>query len=59
VLINKETIRDIVAATIYIIFLGGQIVLWSQWQNRGKKAEAKLKAIPSSSTYGRPLVKRA
>lgn len=59
VLINKETIRDIVAATIYIIFLGGQISLWSQWQNRGKKAEAKLKAIPSSSTYGRPLVKRA
>ncbi len=56
---NKESFRDIVAATIYIVFLGGQIVLWGKWQNRGKIAEAKQKAIPTSSTYGRPLVKKA
>ncbi len=59
VLISKETIRDILAANIYIVFLGAQIKIWADWQNRGKKAEAKLKAIPTSSTYGRPLVKKA
>jgi hypothetical protein len=59
VLISKETIRDILAAGLYIVFLGGQIYMWMAWQNRGKKAEAKLKAIAESSTYGRPLLKRA
>jgi hypothetical protein len=59
VLVTKETIRDIIAATLYIVFLGGQIWIWSQWQNRGKKAEAKLKAIPAASTYGRPLLKKS
>ena len=59
--LSKETIRDIVAATIYIVFLGGQIFLFKAWQDRGKKAEAKLKAAAAeiTSTYGRPLVKRA
>ncbi len=59
VLINKETIRDIVAATLYIVFLGVHIFMFKEWQGRGKKAEAKLKATPTTSTYGRPLVKRA
>jgi hypothetical protein len=58
--LSKETIRDIVAATLYIVFLGGQIKLFQIWQNRGKVAEAKAKAaIEATSTYGRPLIKRA
>jgi hypothetical protein len=59
VLVSKETIRDILAANLYIVFFGAHLKIWANWQNRGKVAEAKLKAIPSSSTYGRPLVKKA
>ncbi len=59
VTIHKETVRDIIAANLYIVFLGGQIKMWSLWQNRGKVAEAKAKAaIEATSTYGRPLVKK-
>ena len=56
--VTKQTIRDIIAATIYIIFLGIHGFLWAGWQRRGKKA-AELKAIETSSTYGRPLVKKS
>ena len=58
ILISKQTIRDIIAATIYIIFLGVNMKLWVLWQNRGKKAAAKV-AIEPVSAYGRPLVKKA
>jgi hypothetical protein len=51
--ITYETIRDAIAAGIYIVALGVQIALWSMWQNRGK---AKPKEIPTSA-FGRPLVK--
>jgi hypothetical protein len=32
--------------------------MWAWWQKRGERAEAQ-KAIEPTSTYGRPLVKRA
>jgi hypothetical protein len=51
--ITYETLRDIVAAGIYIVGLGVQIALFTGWQNRGK---AKPKEIPTSA-FGRPLVK--
>jgi hypothetical protein len=51
--ISYESIRDVIAAGIYIVALGVQIALWSMWQNRGKK---KPKEIPTSA-FGRPLVK--
>jgi hypothetical protein len=57
VTVTKQTLRDIIAATIYIIFLGIHGFLWAGWQRRGKKA-GDLKAIETSSTYGRPLVKK-
>jgi hypothetical protein len=41
-----------------VVFLGGQIWIWAWWQNRGKRADA-VKAIEPTSTYGRPLMKRA
>ncbi len=53
--ITYQVIRDIVAATIYIVFLGVQIALWKMWQARGKAKPAELPV----STFGRPLVKRA
>jgi hypothetical protein len=58
VIVSKQSIRDIVAATIYIVFLGANMKLWKLWQNRGKKAAAKA-AIEPVSAYGRPLVKKA
>ena len=51
--ISYESIRDVIAAGIYIVALGVQIALWSMWQNRGK---SKPKEIPTSA-FGRPLVK--
>jgi hypothetical protein len=48
-----QVIRDIIAAGIYIVFLGAQIALWAVWQNRGK---SKPKEIETSA-FGRPLVK--
>src|SRR5918997_531765 len=53
--ITYQVLRDLVAATIYIVFLGGQVYLWSMWQNRGKTKPAELPV----SSYGRPLVKKA
>jgi Na+-driven multidrug efflux pump len=51
--ISYETIRDAIAAGIYIVALGVQIALFAMWQNRGK---SKPKEIPTSA-FGRPLVK--
>ena len=58
IIVSKQTIRDIVAATLYIVFLGATMKLWKLWQVRGKKAAAKA-AIEPVSAYGRPLVKKA
>jgi hypothetical protein len=52
--VTYEVIRDLIAVGLYGITLGGMIVLWSVWQNRGKE---KPKELPTSA-YGRPLVKR-
>jgi len=55
ILINYQAIRDIIAATIYIVFLAGQVWLWAIWQKRGrKKPEVEL-----SSAFGRPVVREA
>jgi len=53
--VSYQAIRDIIAAVIYIVFLGVQIWLWGFWQNRGK---VKPKALPVSA-FGRPLLKPA
>lgn len=54
-IISAEAIRDIVAVGLYGATLVAMVVLWSQWQNRGKE---KPKELPTSA-YGRPLVKKA
>ncbi len=53
-LINYQAIRDIVAALIYALGLGAQVVLWSVWQKRGrKKPEMEL-----TSAFGRPVMRK-
>lgn len=56
--VSARAVRDIVATLIYVVFLGLQMWMWAWWQKRGDRAEA-AKAIEPTSTYGRPLVKRA
>ena len=53
--ITYEALRDVVAAGIYVVTVGGMVALWALWQNRGKE---KPKELPTSA-YGRPLVKKA
>jgi hypothetical protein len=55
--ISKEQIRDVIAATLYIVFLGAHMKVWVLWQNRNKKA-AELAKIEPASSFGRPLVKK-
>lgn len=58
VMITKEAVRDVIAATIYIVFLGVQGFMWTWWQRRGKIAEERQKK-QLISAYGRPLVRKA
>ena len=53
--LSYEAVRDIVVLVIHGIYIGLFIYLFIWWQKRG---EAKPAALPSS-TYGRPLVKKA
>ena len=53
--VTYRVISDFIAVVIYNIYLGAMIVMWMQWQNRGK---AKPSADVVTSSYGRPLVKR-
>ena len=53
--INYVVVRDLIAVTIYLIFLGGNIWMWAAWQKRGDKQNADK--APERSTFGRPLVK--
>jgi hypothetical protein len=53
--ITYEALRDVIAAGLYGVTLGGMIALWGIWQSRGQE---KPKELPTSS-YGRPLVKKA
>ena len=53
--VTYQVLRDLIAAGLYIAFLGAQLVLWSMWQSRGKTKPAELPV----SSFGRPLVKKA
>lgn len=56
ILVSYQALRDIIAAGIYVVMLGLQIVLWSVWQKRGQKASTE---VDTTSAYGRPLVRKA
>jgi hypothetical protein len=57
--ISYQTIRDIIAVLIYVVFLGAQIALWVWWQKRDKRAAAASTAVVATSDYGRPLVRKS
>ena len=55
IIVNAQAVRDMVAAGIYIVFLVIQVILWSAWQKRGRKAPE----VELSSRFGRPVMKKA
>ena len=55
ILVSYQALRDIVAATLYIVFLSGQVVLWSIWQKRGRVKGG----LEPTSRFGRPVIRRA
>jgi hypothetical protein len=56
--LSYQTLRDLIAVLIYVIFLGGQMFLWAYWQNRGKRADAAVSTAVVESEFGRPLVRK-
>jgi hypothetical protein len=54
--ITAQAVRDVVAALIYGVFIGGQLYAWSWWQRRGR-AKAPVPELPTSA-YGRPLMRK-
>ena len=54
--ITMQTIRDIIAVLIYVVFLGLNMWLFAYWQKRGSKTTT---TDVVTSDYGRPLVKKA
>lgn len=55
ILVSYQALRDVIAALLYVIFLGGQMVLWSMWQKRGRAKGA----VEPTSRFGRPLLRKA
>jgi len=53
VVISKSVVSDFVVLTIYGVFFGASLAMWSFWQKRGEKKTDEVE----KSTYGRPLVK--
>ena len=53
--LQYEAIRDIVVVVIHVYFFGLLIFIWMWWQKRGQTPTTAIE----TSTYGRPLVKKA
>ena len=60
--ISGRAVRDTVAATIYIVFLGVNVAGWVMWQKRGqakpKPAAAATPAPAGTSAFSRPVTKK-
>jgi hypothetical protein len=52
---DQQAVRDIIVTGIYIVFFVLNIVLFVQWQNRGKEPAATAAEQPRTSRFGRPL----
>jgi hypothetical protein len=52
--IPYTALRDTIVVLIHVVFVAAQLVAWSAWQNRGKRA---AEPEPVRSDYGRPLVR--
>ena len=53
--ISYEAVRDVLVVVIHVYFVALMIYLFAWWQKRHDKASKELE----TSTYGRPLVKKA
>ena len=53
--LQYEFVRDTVVVIIHVYFFGLMLFLWSVWQKRGQTKSTEV----ATSTYGRPLVKKA
>ena len=53
--LQYEAVRDIVVVVIHVYYFGLVIFLWTKWQKRGVSKSTDV----ATSTYGRPLVKKA
>jgi hypothetical protein len=60
--VSGRALRDSVAAMIYIVFLGVNVVFWMMWQKRGqKKPNTVAAATPEpagTSAFSRPVTKK-
>ncbi len=59
--VSGRAVRDIVAATIYIVFLGLNVAGWVMWQKRGQvkpKPAAATPAPAGTSAFSRPVTKK-
>lgn len=56
IIVTAQTISDLIATVIYIVFLVAQVIGWLWWQNRGKKP---AQPAIATSAYGRPLLRKA
>jgi hypothetical protein len=54
ILVSYQSLRDMIAAGIYVVMLGAQVALWAMWQKRGKQASTEV----ATSDFGRPLVRK-
>lgn len=54
--VSYQSLRDLIAVGIYVVFLGGNIALWAYWQGRGDKTAS---TEIETSDFGRPLVRQA
>jgi hypothetical protein len=57
IIVSFQALRDIIAATIYILMLASQVWLWIAFQKRGRKEATG--EVARTSMFGRPVVKRA
>ena len=55
-MLTAQVLRDVIAAGLYGVFLGGQFYGWLWWQKRGRKAGEQPELV---SAYGRPLLRSA
>ncbi len=53
--LQYEAVRDTVVVLLHVLYFGLVIFMWRWWQQRGRTTTTEL----ATSTYGRPLVKKA
>jgi hypothetical protein len=59
--VSGRAVRDIVAATIYIVFLGLNVAAWIMWQKRGQAKPKPATTTPApagTSAFSRPVTKK-